>query len=77
MQYDPKLMRLRQLVVASQYRDQGIGKALVDAVRREHEGRGHTEPHQADRHLLVHAQEERAPFYERAGFRKLKNEAAL
>jgi GNAT superfamily N-acetyltransferase/broad specificity phosphatase PhoE len=67
VQYDPELGRLRQMVVAPEYRGGRVGRALVEAVREEAARRGRPE-------LRVHAWSESVPFYQRLGFRPCGDE---
>ncbi|MCP3982189.1 MAG: GNAT family N-acetyltransferase [bacterium] len=62
VQYDPEGRRLRQLIVASEYRAAGLGRALVAAVRDEGHRRGAPE-------LRVHAWTDSVGFYRCVGFR--------
>jgi GNAT superfamily N-acetyltransferase len=67
VQYDPELGRLRQMVVAPEYRGGRVGRAFVEAVREEAARRGRPE-------LRVHAWSESVPFYQRLGFRPCGDE---
>ena len=62
VQYDPESNRLRQMVVAPEFRGRGIGIGLVRHVAVEARTRGHAELH-------VHAWNRARGFYESAGFR--------
>ncbi|HVS62835.1 MAG TPA: GNAT family N-acetyltransferase [Thermoanaerobaculia bacterium] len=61
-QYDPHNGRLRQVVVAPEFRGARVGRALIEAAREEAARDGRSE-------LTVHAWQESTEFYRRVGFR--------
>jgi GNAT superfamily N-acetyltransferase len=64
VQYEPESNRLRQMVVAPEFRARGLGAGLVRRVAEEARTRGHSE-------LLVHAWSRARGFYKRAGFQPI------
>ena len=73
VQYDPATKRLRQLFVMPQFRNLGIGAALVKRVLMTHEDAMRFEADDPQKRrrgegLRVHAHVNSAPFYEKCGF---------
>ena len=63
--YDPSASRLRQFIVAPTWRQQGIGRALLEAVKVEAiMGHGKTE-------VIVYSLEDTCEFFEKCGFVKV------
>ena len=63
-QWDPSTCRLRQVIVSSQYRGQGVGSSLVRKVLEEARQEGRER-------VLVHALQESKQFYSKLGFTEL------
>ena len=61
VQYDPEGNRLRQLLVLSEFRGNGVGQELVAAVREEAMRHG-------QKHLFVHSWKDSSAFYAKCGF---------
>ena len=61
-QYDPEHGRLRQVVVAPEFRGARVGRALIESAREEAARDGRSK-------LIVHAWQESTEFYRRLGFR--------
>ena len=61
VQYDPEGNRMRQIIVAAEYRGGDLGRILVEHVREEARRRGEDE-------LCVHAWVRSLGFYLRVGF---------